>query len=142
MQNSINMVVSVGPGPSSLNWLARGSANGMEVESLNSVLGGKDCRGGGIHSRDSSSRTPQWRTLELVARNDRRPLRVLVDSGWSSNYIEAWECGARRIKSENEDHAQELQMADGIVVRTEARVQFMLKSGGYKGIISSRVFPI
>ena len=32
-------------------------------------------------------------------------------------------------------------MADGIVDQTEGRVQFVLKCGGYRGKISTRVFP-
>ena len=32
-------------------------------------------------------------------------------------------------------------MADGTVVKTEGRVQFVLKCGGYNGQISTRVFP-
>ena len=32
-------------------------------------------------------------------------------------------------------------MADGTVVKTEARVQFVLKCGGYRGQISAWVFP-
>ena len=32
-------------------------------------------------------------------------------------------------------------MADGTVVKTEGRVQFVLKCGGYRGQISIRVFP-
>ena len=38
---------------------------------------------------DSLSRTPQRRTLELATRIGWRPLRVLVDSGSTSNYIDA-----------------------------------------------------
>ena len=32
-------------------------------------------------------------------------------------------------------------MADGTMVKTEGRVQFVLKCGGYRGQISARVFP-
>ena len=32
-------------------------------------------------------------------------------------------------------------MADGTVVKTEGRVQFVLKCGGYRGQISTQVFP-
>ena len=68
-------------------------------------------------------------------------MRVLVDSGSTGNYIDAWECTARRIKIEAEDQSEELKMADGTVVKTEGRVQFVLKCGGYRGQISARVFP-
>ena len=68
-------------------------------------------------------------------------MRVLVDSGSTGNYIDAWECAARRIKVEAEDQSEKLKMADGTVVKTEGRVQFVLKCGGYKSQISARVFP-
>ena len=37
-----------------------------------------------------------------------------------------------RIKVEVEDQSQELKMADGTVVKTQGRVQFVLKCGGYQ----------
>ena len=40
VQNLINMMVSVGTGPSSLSWLAQRSADGWEVECPDRVLGG------------------------------------------------------------------------------------------------------
>ena len=48
-----------------------------------------------------------------------RPMRVLVDSGLTGNYIDAQECTACEIKVEAEDQAEELKMTDGTVVRTE-----------------------
>ena len=68
-------------------------------------------------------------------------MHVLVGSGSTGNYIDARECTARRIKIEAEDQSEELKMADGTVVKTEGRVQFVLKCGGYRGQISTRVFP-
>ena len=50
MQNSVNTVVSAGPGPSSSSWLARGSTDDREVEFPDNFPGGDDCRGRGIHS--------------------------------------------------------------------------------------------
>ena len=60
-------------------------------------------------------------------------MHVLVDSGSTRNYIDARECTTRKIKIEAEDQSEELKMADGIVVKTEGRVQFVLKCGGYRG---------
>ena len=48
-QNSVRMVVSAGPGPSSTSWFARGSTDEQEVVSPNSVPGGDDYRGRRIH---------------------------------------------------------------------------------------------
>ena len=117
------MVVSAGPGPSSTSGMARGSTNGQEVESPDSVPGGTTVEvRESMAGVDSSSRTPKRRTLELAARIGRRPIRVLVDSGSTGNYIDARECTARRIKIEAEDQSEELKMADGTVVKTEGRV--------------------
>ena len=62
---------------------------------------------------DSSSRAPQRRTLKLAARIGRWPLRVLMDSGSTSNYIDAPKCTTRRIKFEAEEKSEELKMQDG-----------------------------
>ena len=88
----------MGPGPSSTSGMARGSTDGQEVESPNSVPGGATVEvGESMAGVDSSSRTPKQRTLELATRIARRPMRVLVDSGSTGNYIDAWECTAQRI---------------------------------------------
>ena len=67
-----------------------------------------------------------------------RVLMIFVSIG---NYIDARECATRGIKIEEEDQAEELRMADDTVVKTEGRVQFVLKCGGYRGDISARAFP-
>ena len=67
--NSVHMVVSAGPGPSSTSGMARGSTKGQEVASPDSVPGGTTIEvGESMVGVDSSSRTPKRRTLELVAR--------------------------------------------------------------------------
>ena len=88
----------------------------------------------------SSSRT-QRRTLELAARIDHRLLPVLIDSGSTKNYIDARECAARKIKIEKEEQAEELKMVDGSMVKMEGQVHITLKCGGYKDVITARVFP-
>ena len=91
---------------------------------------------------DSSSRTPKRRTLEADSEDwPSTHARVLVDSRSTGNYIDSRECIARRIKIEAEDQSEEIKMADGTVVKTEGRVQFVLKCGGYRRQISTRVFP-
>ena len=45
-----------------------------------------------------------------------------MDSGSTSNYIDARECATRGVKIEAEDKSEELKMADGTVVQTEGRV--------------------
>ena len=87
----------------------------MDVESRNNVLRGTAVEvGESIVRVDSSSRFPQRRTLELAPRIGRRALKVLVDSGSTGYYIDAQECAAQRIRIEDEDHAEELKMSDGL----------------------------
>ena len=118
VHNSVHMVVSAGPGPSSTTGMARGSTDGQEVEAPDSVPGGTTVEvGESMAGVDSSSRTPKRRTLELAARIGRRPMRVLVDSGSTGNYIDARECTTRRIKIEAEDRSEVLKMADGTAVK-------------------------
>ena len=123
--------------------MARESNDEGEVVFPDCILGGTTVEAGEFTMRvDSSSRTPQRRTLELVVRIGRRPLRALVDSGSTSNYIDSRECAARGIKIEAEDKSEELKMANGTVVMTKRRVQFALKCGGTKGKYPPRFFPI
>ena len=68
-QNSVNVVVSAGPGPSSTSWMARRSTDGQELVSLDCVPGGTTVEvGESTAGVDSSSRTPMRRTLKLAAR--------------------------------------------------------------------------
>ena len=118
--------------------MARESIKEGEVVFPDCVARGTTVEAGGfIVGVDSSSKTPRRRTLELAARIGQRPLRVLVDSGSTGNSMDAQECPARGIKIEAEDKPEELKIADGIVVQTEGRVQFVLKCGGYRGKISA-----
>ena len=135
------MVVSVGPGPSSTSWMAREPTYEGTVAFPDCVLGGTTVEAGEpIVGVDASSKTQRWRALELAARIGHQPMHVLVDSGSTGNYIDTLECTARRIKIEVEDEEEELKMADGIVVKTKGRIQFVLKCGGYRGQISAWVF--
>ena len=110
----------MGPAPSSSSWLARGSTDGQEVVSPDTVLWGTTVEvGESTVGVDSSSRAPKRRTLELAARIGSRPICVLVDLGSIGNYIDARECATQRIKIEAEDQAEELKMADGTVAQTE-----------------------
>ena len=84
------MVVSAGLGPSSSIWLAQGSIDGQEVVSSDNVPGETIVEvGESTAGVDSSSRAPKQTTLELAVRIGHRPMRVLVDSGSTGNYIHA-----------------------------------------------------
>ena len=137
------MVVSAGPGPSSTSGMVRGSTDGQEVESPDSVPGGTTVEVGEFMAGvDSSSRTPKWRTLELAARIGRRPMRVLVDSGSTGNYIDARECTTRRIKIEAEDQSEELKMADGTVSRLKGEFSSFSNVVGTEVKFPPGYFPI
>ena len=89
------MVVDVEPGSSSTSWMARESTDKMEVVFPDCFPGGTIVEVGEfIAGVDSSSKTPRRRTLELATRIGRRPLRVLVDSRSTGNYIDAREYAA------------------------------------------------
>ena len=81
------------------------STDRQEVVSPDCVLGGMTVEvGESMAGVDSSSRTLKRRTLKLAARIGCRPMRVLVDSGSTGNYIDAQECTDKpRIKIEAED---------------------------------------
>ena len=134
-------MVSTGPGLANQNQLAweacmvdddalsDSTEGGMAVEVVESVW-----------SMDSSSKTPR-RTLELVGRIGKRPVRMLINSGATGNYVSAQECTTRKIKIKKEKNGKELTMADGSKVKTIGRVRLDVRCGGYHGIVAARVFP-
>ena len=91
--------------------LSDSTEGGMAVEVIESVWG-----------MDSISKTPR-RTLELAGRIGKRPVRMLINSGATGNYVSAQECVARGIKIEKEKNGKELTMADGSKVKTIGRVR-------------------
>ena len=109
--------------------LSDSTEGGMAVEVVESVW-----------SMDSSSKTPR-RTLELARQIGKRPIRMLIDSGTTGNYVSAQECAARKIKIEKEKNGKELTMADGSKVKTIGQVRLIVRCGGYQGIVEARVFP-
>ena len=141
--NSVHMVVTVGSEPSSMSGLARGSTNEQELVSADSVPGGMTLEvGESTAGVDSSSRTPKRRTLELAVRIGRRPMCVLVDSRSTGNYIDARECIARRIKIDAEDQAEELKMADGILVKLRDEFSLCSSVVGIEVKFLPAYFPI
>ena len=100
---------------------------------------------GGVESAwglDSTSRT-QRKTLELASRIGKKPLKVLIDSGATSNYISAQECVARGlcIDPGRACEKEELRMANGSMVQTAGFVKILLKCGAYRGVVEAQVFP-
>ena len=109
--------------------LSDNTEGGMAVEVVKSMW-----------SMDSSSKTPR-RTLELAGRIGKRPVRMLIDSSTTGNYVSAQECVVRKIKIEIEKNGKELTMADGSKVITIGRVRLNVRCGGYHGIVEARDFP-
>ena len=138
---SIHVVTGVGPEPTLLNQEAQPLDVDANISVLDSATGRTTVEVEEATAGVASSSRTQRRTLELVARIGHRPLRVLIDSGSTGNYIDARECAARKIKIQKEDQAEELKMADGSMVKTEGQVHITLKCGGYKDVIAAQVFP-
>ena len=91
--------------------MAQESTEKVEVLFPHCVPGGTTAEAGEFTMGvDSSSKTPRRRTLELAARIGQQPLRVLVDSGSTGNYIDAQECTMSGIKIEAEEKPEELKM--------------------------------
>ena len=93
-----------------------------------------------VWSMDSSSKNPR-RTLELAGGIEKRPIRILIDSGATENYVSAQECAMKKLKTKKEKNGKELTMVDGSKVRTLNRVQLNVICDGYRGIMEARVFP-
>ena len=99
---------------------------------------------GGVESSwglDSTSRT-QRKTLELASKIRKKPLKVLIDLGSTSNYTSAQECAARSLHIDPGRACErgELRMANGSMVQTAGSVKILLKCGAYCGVIEAMVF--
>ena len=113
-------MVGTGPGSVNQSQATRRTIDEDVTGSSNHVS--EEATIGGVESAwglDSTSRT-QRKTLELASRIGKKPLKVLIDSGSTGNYISAQECAARglRIDSGRACEREELRMANGSVVQT------------------------
>ena len=79
--------------------------------------------------------------LELAGRVRGVSTRVLLDSGSTGNFISTQFLTAVGLPVQPDPEWEEITLADGSKLRTEGRVQFQLRCGGYKGKILARVFP-
>ena len=76
------MVVTVGLGPSCLNWMPQGSTDGWELESTDSVLGGRLQMSG--NPQQGWSPQIEFHGGELLSLQRElaiKPIKVLVDLG-------------------------------------------------------------
>lgn len=79
--------------------------------------------------------------LELAGLVNGRPIKVLMDSGATGNFISDRVVTALELQIEPEDNEDELTLADGSLVKARGRVQFQLHCGRFKQMVSARIFP-
>ena len=72
---------------------------------------------------------------------NRQPVKVLVDSGATGNFITDDLVDTWQLPVELETQHQDLKLADGSSVQATGRVQFNLQCGDYRTKITARVFP-
>ena len=79
--------------------------------------------------------------IELASRMKGRPMKVLLDSGSTSNFILDRLATILKLKIHSDVDFKDLTLADGSIVWTARYVQFTLDCGEYKSKIIARVFP-
>ena len=79
--------------------------------------------------------------IELAGQVNRQPVKVLVDSGATGNFITDDLVDTWQLPIELETQHQNLKLADGSTVKAAERVQFSLQCGDYRTKITARVFP-
>ena len=79
--------------------------------------------------------------IELSSRVKERPMKVLLDSGATGNFILDAMATALKLKITSDVDFQDLTLANGSKVWTAGYVQFTMNCGVYKGKIIARVFP-
>lgn len=81
------------------------------------------------------------RVLELAGRVRQNAIRVLLDSGATGNFVSTQFVAAIGLSVQPDPEWEEVTLADGSTLKTEGRVQFTMRCGGYKSQILARVFP-
>ena len=83
----------------------------------------------------------QGTVIALAGRVRGQRLRVLIDSGLTSNYLSARCHTALDLEVKPEEGFERLMMADGSEVHAQCYIQFVLHCGDYKTKVLARVFP-
>jgi hypothetical protein len=91
--------------------------------------------------RVSSAFRIHGNVIELAGRVQKSPTRVLLDSGSTGNFVSSQFVAAVGLRVQPDPEWEEISLADGSKLKTEGRVQFVLRCGGYTGRILARVFP-
>ena len=83
----------------------------------------------------------QGRVLELSISVQKCPVKMLLDSGATGNFVSDAMVTALGLPVQEEEDLHELTLADGTVVLIVGYVQFVMNCGDYKGRIVAKVFP-
>ena len=80
-------------------------------------------------------------TIELSSKIHRRPIRVLSDSGSTSNYISDKIAHSFNLIVNAEEGSEQLTLADGSKVQAKGYVSFRLQCSQFNSEVIARVFP-
>ena len=80
-------------------------------------------------------------TIELSGRIHRRPIRVLLDSGSTGNYISDQVARSFNLIVQSKEGIEQLTLADGSKIQVQGYVSFRLRCGQYNSEVFFRVFP-
>ena len=89
----------------------------------------------------SSTERISSQTIELSGRIHRRPIRVLLDSGSTGNYISDKIAQDFNLIINAEEGSEQLTLADGSKVQAQGYVSFRLRCGQFISQVIARVFP-
>ena len=89
----------------------------------------------------SSTERISSQTIELSGRIHRRPIRVLLDSGSTGNYISDKIAQDFNLIINAEEGSEQLTLADGSKVQARGYVSFRLRCGQFISQVIARVFP-
>ena len=98
-------------------------------------------QGGPVDEDIVSAVRIRGRVLELASTVQKRPVKMLIDSGATGNFISDAMVTALKLQVQEEEDCHEVTLADGTDVSTAGYVQFVMKCGDVKGKIVARVFP-
>ena len=68
-------------------------------------------------------------------------MNMLLDSGFTRNFVLAQTCTTLGLRIEEEPENNELPLGDGSPVTTQGRGKLHIKCGKYIGMVWARVFP-
>ena len=141
-QDKVARVVPVvGNGPPSRFWTGQSTSTGSGVAVGELQVESPSGTGPANEQGISSAVRIRGSVIELSGQIKHQPVKVLIDSGATGNFITDGLVTAWELPTELEEDHQELKLADGSTAQAAGRVQFNLQCGAYKAKITARVFP-